>query len=157
MLHSNQSNNIDKLKLLVETLTVRDIEIFEAKEMLEIILETSTDGYWDWHIGSGVNGEEDYEYLSPSFKKQLGYDDDEMENRPSSWMSRAYLEDLDRLEIELKKHFESNGEYEFKVITRYTHKNGHLIKILCRGKVIKWDEDGTPKRMVGTHIDITNL
>lgn len=146
-----KSNNIDKLRELVQILTIRDIEVFESKELLELILENATDGYWDWHI------KKDYEYLSPTFKKQLGYEDNEMENKPSSWMGLIFEDDLKIMENELKTHFESKGEHQFKTISRYKHKNGETIKILCRGKVVSWDKNSEPIRMVGTHIDITNL
>jgi PAS domain S-box-containing protein len=146
-----KSNNIEKLRELVQTLTIRDIEVFESRDLLEMILENTTDGYWDWHV------EKDYEYLSPTFKKQLGYNDDELENHPSSWMTLIFDEDLKVMQQELEKHFKSKGDYEFKTISRYKHKNGGTIKILCRGKVVSWGENDKPIRMVGTHIDITNL
>ena len=57
-------------------------------DILTKVLEKSTDGYWDWSIGSASEaGGEDYEYLSPKFKEQLGYTVEEMANVPSSWMN----------------------------------------------------------------------
>jgi len=144
-------NNLNKLKVLVEELTIKDSEIFEAKELLEIILETATDGYWDWNIVTG------YEYMSLTFKAQLGYTEDEMENKPESWQAIIYKEDLNVMFAEVDKHFKSKGEYQFSVKSRYTHKDGSEVKILCRGKVIEWGDNGEPLRMVGTHIDLTNL
>jgi len=146
-----KSDNISKLKELVSELNIRDIEVFETKELLEIIIENATDGYWDWMI------EDDYEFLSIGFKSQLGYSDDEMENHPSSWQKLIYEEDLDIMFSEVEKHFNSNGEYPFKVISRYKHKDGHEVKVLCKGKVVQWSKDGKPIRMVGTHIDITDI
>jgi PAS domain S-box-containing protein len=146
----SKSKNIAKIKSLVEELSIRDQEVFEMKQVLEQILETSTDGYWDWHIEKG------YEYLSPRFKKQLGYEDNEMDNCSTSWKGLINDNDLDKILIELKKHFDSKGAYPFKVICRYTHRDGHEVTVLRRGTVIEWDND-KPIRMVGTHIDITNL
>ncbi len=40
---------------------------------------------------------------------------------------------------------------------RYQHKNGALVPVLCRGEVIEWTVDGCPKRMVGTHTDLSDL
>lgn len=145
------SDNIRKLRELVNELPIRDAEAFEAVEILRLTLEHTTDGYWDWDIAN------DYEYLSPGFKRQLGYADDEMENHPSSWQALIYDEDMVKMGEELNKHFESKGDYQFKSISRYNHKDGRTVKILCRGSVIRWSEDGKPIRMVGTHIDITDL
>jgi PAS domain S-box-containing protein len=142
---------------LIKKINLNDKERNQKIEMLIKILENSTDGYWDWHIGSGKDGEEDYEYLSPKFKEQLGYGPDELEDKPSSWMNLIYPECLSKINSKLQEHFNSNGEIEFMSECRYTHKDGHTVWILCRGDVIEWNEDGTPKRMVGTHTDITSL
>lgn len=148
---NNTSDNLDKLRVLVEELNVRDKNIIETKELLEVIIETATDGYWDWHITK------DYEYLSPGFKAQLGYTDEEMPNHPSSWQKCINEGDLGIMLEEVNKHFETGGKYEFSVRSRYTKKCGEEIIVLCRGKVVEWGENGEPIRMVGTHIDITNL
>ena len=125
--------------------------------LLVKILESSTDGYWDWHIGSGVDGEEDYEFLSERFKQQLGYSNEDMEDKPSSWQSICNADDLASMLQKAQEHFDSQGEVDFMTECRYIHKNGSMIWILCRGSVVEWNEDGSPKRMVGTHTDITSL
>ena len=35
------------------------------------------------------------------------------------------------------------------------HKNGQYIWILATGNTVEWHADGLPKRMLGTHLDIT--
>jgi PAS domain S-box-containing protein len=114
-------------------------------DILKFILENTTDGYWDWHISK------DYEYLSPTFKSQLGYEDHEMENHPSSWQKLANEEDLKRIFALVTKHFETKGEVPVLETIRFTHKKGYELTILCRGKVVEWGENGEPIRMVGTH------
>jgi PAS domain S-box-containing protein len=134
--------------------------VAENKDQVELlleVLENSTDGYWDWHIGSGKDGEEDYEYLSPKLKSQLGYEDEELLNAPSSWQKICNLDDMKIMFKKVEEHFASLGKKEFMTQCRYTHKKGHEVTILCRGNVIEWNNDGSPKRMVGTHTDITNL
>lgn len=145
------SDNIKKLKELTQKLSEKDRELELQKKVLEMILESSTDGYWDWKI------DEDYEYMSKTFKNQLGYEENELENHPTAWQKLIYPDDLKKMMTEVEKHFESKGDYPFEVESRYKHKDGHTVFILCRGKVIEWSENGKPKRMVGTHIDITKL
>jgi len=135
----------------VSELPIRDADVFRMREILEATLEVSTDGYWDWDIVNNT------EYLSPGFKKQLGYKDDEMENVPASWMKIINQDDLADSLDQFKKHVDSMGVSEYRVTGRYTHKKGHEIKILCRGSVIEWGKNNEPIRMVGTHVDITNL
>ena len=35
------------------------------------------------------------------------------------------------------------------------HKDGRWVWVLDRGKVVEWDENGNPGRMIGTIMDIT--
>lgn len=140
---------------------IRELAMMIAKmesgkaDFLYKLLESGTDGYWDWHINSGKDGEEDYEYLSPKFKKQFGYEVDEMEHKPSEWQKICDPEDLKTAYGKITEALETNGEFMSEC--KYTHKEGHIINILCRGRTIEWNEDGSPKRMVGTHTDITEL
>jgi PAS domain S-box-containing protein len=144
-------NKTNKINNLMMSISEKDEEIRIMKETLELIIETSTEGFWDWHIV------DDYEYLSPTFKKHFGYEDDEMANHPSSWQSIINQEDLPPLFELFNKHVESKGKIPFITECRYTHKKGHEVLIWCKGKVVEWSEDGSPVRMVGTHIDITDF
>lgn len=144
-------SNLDKLKELVVELTKRDNEIITKKEVLEAIIESSSDGLWDWNIKYGTA------YLSPSYKEQLGYKDEELSNSPEAWTELMGDEDLVRMNETLLRHFESGGKIPFKIIAKYNHKDGHKVTILCRGKVIEWDINNNPIRMVGMHIDLTGL
>ena len=65
MKHSKE--NINKLKLLVEELTIRDNDVFERKELLELLMEITSDGYWDWNLKTNEV------FLNSNYKKQLGY------------------------------------------------------------------------------------
>lgn len=145
------SDNLKNLKLLTEKLAEKEDQLETHKKFLEAILDISTDGYYDWHL------DKDYEYLNKNFKKQIEYEDNEMENHPTDWQKIINPEDLKKMLIEVQKHFESKGEYPFETEDRYTHKQGHTVYILCRVQVIEWDDNEKPLRMVGAHIDITKL
>jgi PAS domain S-box-containing protein len=138
------SENLKKLYDLTETLERVESNLVEEKSILEFMLEHTTDGYWDWDIQSG------YEYMSPKFKKQLGYEPDEMENKPEAWQAICNEEDLGRAFQVVESHLKGESE-EFKETLRFTHKEGHEVKIICRGKVVKRSENGEPLRMIGTH------
>ncbi|MFZ5950795.1 MAG: PAS domain S-box protein [Candidatus Rifleibacteriota bacterium] len=115
------------------------------------ILEQSLAGYWDWHIPSG------YEYLSPSFKKMFGYEDHEIENRADSWQKLIFQEDLPGVFEKFNQHVETRGSLPYYNEVRYHHKNGSTVWVICTGKIIEWDADGKPLRMVGCHINISGL
>jgi len=113
-------------------------------------LDLMSDGYFDWKI------QQDYEYMSPRFWEIFGYKPEEKEHKPSAWMEMIDKDDLKKAGELLNKHFESHGEIPYIIEVRYTHKKGHIVTVLCRGKVIEWKGE-EPLRMIGTHTDITEL
>jgi two-component system CheB/CheR fusion protein len=143
---------------LKEQLTQKDLIIKNLENQLEesglifnIILGGSLAGYWDWYI------QDDYEYMSPTFKKMFGYEDDEFPNKPESWQKIIHPEDLKSIYQIFNNHVQSKGEILFNDEVRYYHKDGSIVWVYCRGQVIEWDKAGKPLRMVGCHVDITAL
>lgn len=139
--------------LLIRETTVKTKlkhQLIKQKDTYEAILEQSMAGYWDWNI------KENTEYLSPTFKKMFGYEVTEM-TEPASWQKLAHPEDLEKLLQNVEAHFRSKGKIPYRNEVRYTHKSGHTVWVICNGKVIEWDEEGKPLRMVGCHIDISSI
>lgn len=123
--------------------------ILREKLILQNILEDTLSGYWDWDIVNNI------EYLSPTFKRMFGYEDDEIPNAPEAWQKLMVPEDLVAILKNLNLHISSNGKVPFYSESRFIHKAGHIVWVICAGRVIDWDENGKPLRMVGCHIDIT--
>ncbi|MEM9102681.1 MAG: PAS domain-containing sensor histidine kinase [Pseudomonadota bacterium] len=115
------------------------------------LIESTNDGYWDWLI------QEDYEYMSPRFWEMFGYQSHEKSHKPSAWQDMIFEEDLKIALCNFTKHVETLGEYPYRQEARYRHKDGSTITVLCRGRVVEWDEQQRPIRMVGTHTDVTAL
>ena len=114
-------------------------------------MEQSMAGYWDWHIPKN------YEYLSPGFKKMFGYEDHELENSPESWQKIIHQEDLKKVFKNFDDHVSTKGKIPYSNEVRYIHKDGSIVWVICNGKVVEWDNEGNPLRMIGFHIDITEL
>jgi PAS domain S-box-containing protein len=125
-------------------------KIVGQRKAFEAIFETTLSGYWDWNMLTNE------EYLSPGLKKGLGYKDHEMPNKPDSWMMMADEEDLKGLFRSLDAHIQSRGKKPFKQEVRFTHKKGHIVKMLVGGGVFEWTPEGDPERIMGCHIDITD-
>ncbi|MEH2205727.1 MAG: PAS domain S-box protein [Nostoc sp.] len=117
--------------------------------LLEQILEVGLAGYWDWDIPGNQ------EYLSLTFKQMLGYEDRELPNTPQSWQRLIFPEDLPGVLQLFEQHVQSRGQIPFYNEVRYRHKNGSTVWVICSGRVIAWDRDGNPLRMIGCHTDIT--
>ncbi|MEH2114444.1 PAS domain S-box protein [Nostoc sp.] len=124
---------------------ILQIELHFLEQILEIVLA----GYWDWDIPSHQ------EYLSLTFKQMFGYEDRELPNTPDSWQSLIFPEDLLGVLELFEQHVQSRGQIPFYNEVRYRHKDGSTVWVICSGRVIAWDQDGKPLRMIGCHIDIT--
>ena len=126
-------------------------EIQIQRDRLEGVLESEAAGYWDWDIPSNT------EYLSPRFKAMFGYADHEMENTPEAWKKIIHPDDLPRVLDVFDAHVKSRGKVPYDNEVRYFHKDGSIVWVLCRGRVVQWNPDGSPRRMIGVHFDITRL
>jgi PAS domain-containing protein len=131
--------SIKKIEQLTEQLS-------DQTDALYGIAEFSNDGFWDWKIN------EDWEYMSPQFWEILGYDPERKRHHPSEWQAIIHPDDLPKVFDSFNEHVASRGVKPFKSTVRYKHCNtGEWITLICRGKVIKWNADGSPARAVGTH------
>ncbi len=105
-------------------------------------------GIWDWDLTTNDV------YLSPEWKRQLGYDDHELDNTFQEWESHLHPEDHDRALSTIEAFLmakPSRCEFEH----RLRHKDGSYRWILARGRLIK-NEAEMSIRMVGINIDVTD-
>ncbi|WP_416441937.1 PAS domain-containing protein [Leeuwenhoekiella sp. A16] len=127
-----------------------EIELFENKERLRLAVESSQDGIWDWNI------ETNKVFYSKASQNMLGLTQEELEGNSEAWNERVHPDDQKAYYDDIKKHF--RGDTQFYINEhRVKRKDGKYIWILDRGKVIKWNKDGKPLRVIGTHSDITDL
>lgn len=125
-------------------------EILENKDRFLFALKGANDGLWDWNL---LNDEV---YYSPRWKSMLGFEDNELENHLTTWEK---LVDSDDKTIVLKKVEDLiNGkESEFNIEMKMNHKNGSKVVVLSRAFLIRDENDGKPLRLIGTHVDVTEL
>lgn len=119
-------------------------------DIFEFLQESSLDGLWFWDL---ENPEE--EWMNAKFWTTLGYNPDKMPHRSSAWQNIINKEDLLEVHSNFTKHLE-DPTHPYDQIVRYKHKKGHTVWIRCRGKVFR-DNLGNPIRMLGAHMDITDL
>lgn len=120
----------------------------ESQTRLQLALQATELGPWDWDMITNRV------YFSPEWKRQLGYDDHEVDDRYEEWESRLHPDDraatLDALRAYLA------GEWpEYDVEFRLRHKDGSYRWFYTRGEVQR-DAEGKPVRMFGCHLDITD-
>ncbi|BAY61292.1 two-component hybrid sensor and regulator [Calothrix brevissima NIES-22] len=126
-----------------------EIALRVSQERLQLALEGSGDGLWDWNISTGEL------YLSPSWLKMLGYEENELASDVSTWESLIHPEDKPWVMELLNDHLQnSNAPYAFDY--RVQTKSGKWKWIANYGKVVTRDRHNLPVRMVGTHKDISD-
>ena len=119
----------------------------ESEKRLAYALEATVGGIWDWNVQTG-------EVLySRQWIESLGYAAEEVPRQVSFWEKIVHPDDWPRLCDALNAHLKGETPlYEFE--NRLRMKNGAYRWNLDRGKVVEWDRDGKPLRMVGTDTDI---
>jgi len=121
----------------------------ESEKRLRFALEGANEGLWDWSIDTGDV------YFSAAAEMMLGYEPGEMERRAGgTWDQSVHPEDMPAVQRAIDEHVAGETlayEAEYRVRT----KQGGWKWILGRGKVVERNLDGTPRRMTGIHIDIT--
>jgi PAS domain S-box-containing protein len=121
----------------------------EKEEQLQLALEGSGDGFWDWNIQTGEV------YLSPRYLEMLGYEADELPPELNSWDRLIHPDDKPWAMETLNAHLaDSSVPYQFDY--RLLTKSGEWKWIANYGKVVTRDENGAPLRMTGTHRDVSD-
>ncbi len=119
-------------------------------ELLAFAIEGSGVGLWDWEVQTGKTE------FNERWAEIAGYTLSELQPVSiDTWTHLCHPDDLQQSDDLLKAHFSKESpSYECEV--RIRHKDGHWVWVLDRGKVVKWDSDGLPIRVTGTHLDITD-
>jgi PAS domain S-box-containing protein len=130
-------------------LSLANNQIIDQGKRMEDIIEATQIGTWEWNLETGDI------VLNERWAEIVGYTLEELAPVTiDTWSRLAHPDDLEKSEAELQKVFSRQKEfYESEV--RMRHKSGKWIWVLDRGRVLKWNSDGKPLQMAGTHADIT--
>jgi PAS domain S-box-containing protein len=121
----------------------------DEKLRLSLMLQGTNAGTWERNIQTGEI------IYNERWAEFMGYTLEEISPvSADTWIKYSHPEDLKISEELLKKHIRGESDH-YECEMRMKHKNGDWIWILDRGKVHKWDEDGKPLLMSGTHQNIT--
>ncbi len=141
----------------IVTAVVRDMtelqksqeQIAKQKEQLELMVEGTAVGTWDWNIQTGTV------QFNERWAEIIGHSLEELKPlNIDTWFNACHPDDVASSQAELNAHWE--GEKPFYCCeARMRHKQGHWVWVLDTGRVVEWDSHGKPMRMVGTHLDIT--
>jgi diguanylate cyclase (GGDEF)-like protein/PAS domain S-box-containing protein len=121
--------------------------IDEERTRYRLLTSALDEGIWDYDLV------EDRLYFSPSYKAQLGYSDDELDNSFATFKAMLADEDREAVLTHLARfREEADGQWEHAFHLR--HKDGHLVPILARATPVR-DASGKVIRLLGVHVDLT--
>jgi PAS domain S-box-containing protein len=118
-----------------------------SEERFALAMEGANDGVWDWNLLT------DDVYFSPSWFSMLGFDPSEWPPRLETWAQLVHPDDKKRVLAQVKAYLDDEAD-SFESEMRIRHKNGRHVHILARALKVK-DASGTLRRLVGTHVDLS--
>lgn len=148
--NNDEGEIIGYLGVATDITKIKNIEneLSESEFRLHFALEGSGDGVWDWDIL------EEKQYMSDQAKNMLGFESEESLTDIIEWDNRIHPDDREGSDLALKDYFEGRAK-EYNIEKRVRSKDGSYIWILDRGKIIDWDSQGKPLRMIGTQSNIS--
>jgi PAS domain S-box-containing protein len=123
-------------------------ELQNSEARLALIIEEVKAGYWDWDLVSQKL------FLSPEWKRQIGFDDHELLNQWEEWESRLHPDDR-ALVLASTEDFLSGHLPAYDLEFRLRHKNGSFRWVHARGRLLH-DENNRPYRLLGINFDIND-
>ncbi len=120
----------------------------KQREQIQLIINGSKTGTWDWDIPSGRV------IFNEHWAEMLGYKLEELAQDISTFIELHHPQTLPQTWQAVQEHLQGvTSEYRNENLLR--RKDGRYCNILATGKVTEYDSDGKPLRMVGVHIDIS--
>nr|RNJ70474.1 MAG: PAS domain S-box protein [Leptolyngbya sp. IPPAS B-1204] len=150
--HTSGNGEIQYLSTIMRDIGDRkraELAIRQSEERLQLALEGSGDGLWDWNVLTGES------YFSPLWFEMLGYEANEWPAHVETWKMLMHPDDRVAVMPQLHRHLSghtSSYSAEFRLRT----KSGEWKWISAHGKVVARNPAGEPLRMLGTHRDISD-
>ena len=124
-----------------------EARLHSFEERLGLVLEGVNDGIYDF------NPETRIMEFSPAYKSLLGYEPSELNGPVERFLELIHPDDLEAFRSCVASYMEGKTP-ALSHVFRLRHNSGNWKWILSRGIAV-WDGTGQPKRLVGTHTDIT--
>ena len=126
--------------------TERDLR--ESQERLALALEAANQGFYDLNVQTGET------VVNATYATMLGYDPARFRETNAAWRERLHPDDREGVYQNYTDYIAGRLDC-YRVEFRQKTATGHWRWVLSLGRVVEWDDQGRPLRMLGTHTDIT--
>ncbi|MCB1836535.1 MAG: EAL domain-containing protein [Alcanivoracaceae bacterium] len=148
--HLQEAN--DRLETIVQERTrlleSTNTELSAASQRLQLALDASNIGLWDWNVQSG-------DTYHSNFDRLLGYGRDRFSNFVIDMQQMVHGDDWPKIKRAMVAHFKGRTS-RYHAVYRIRHANGDWRWIEDEGRVVEWTNDNRAARMIGTRRDITD-
>ncbi|HWR02305.1 MAG TPA: PAS domain-containing protein [Chlorobaculum sp.] len=144
-LESENASLRQQLALLVRRASISE----QAQQSLELALDATRAGYWNWNIATGEID------INRQWAEIIGYEYEKLLPLTMDfWMELCHPDDLKLSKLLIEEHLSGRTPF-YELELRVRHRNGNWIWVLDRGKICQFDEKGNPLRLIGSRHDIT--
>lgn len=134
-LRLNQDRTISKLETTLEK--------------FDYYMSSSNQGMWELDIETNTI------HFSYNWAGMLGFTNNEILDGYDFWKKNVHPEDIVQILVDLENYIAGKID-SYEGVARIIHKKGHYVWVKYSG-LLKKNRDGTPKKIIGTHIDISEL
>ena len=117
---------------------------------LNFAIENSGSGYWEWNIKTNQV------MHNESWFRMLGYKPNEFKDDVMNWENLVNEEDFSIVKKEINNHLEGKTE-NYNITYRLKTRDGKWKWINEKGKIVEFDSENKPFRLIGLHHDIDHL
>lgn len=121
----------------------------ESEERLRLALRAADQGLYDVNVQTGEVT------VNDSYAQMLGYDPKTFQESAAAWRERLHPTERDSVN-RIYEAYVAGERNEYRAEFRLRTALGDWKWILSLGKIVAWDRDGKPLRMLGTHTDISD-
>ena len=125
-------------------------ELATKNEQLDFVAHLSGLGTWDWNLAENSLAFSD-EYLAV-----LGYTQHDMAGTIEEWERLIHPDDKQLVSQKLSDYIQGRST-AYSCEFRMRHRDGHYLWTLDMGRVVAWNGDGSPARILGGHLNIDHL
>ncbi|MEC4983762.1 MAG: PAS domain S-box protein [Oscillatoria sp. PMC 1068.18] len=147
----NSAEEIGGIVIFSEVITARkqaEIALRESEERLNLALKATNLGLWDFDLSTQIA------FVNRQYCSLFGYPDTERTIIYSDWENALHPDDRDRVIAAFVQHLQDQS-CPYNVECRSQTRSGEWLWVAIQGKVVEWDENQQPLRVVGTTKNIS--
>lgn len=148
-LYEELAKNDDEMRAQFDELSSTQNFLASAEERYRLVLDSTNDAIWDIDVKNFTI------FFSEKWYELLGYNEKDFDGHLISWRRYAHPDDLPKIINTIRDNLAGKTSF-FKCEFRIKTAKGDYKWIRTRGKTL-YNSQGEPYRIIGSHMDITEL